>query len=85
MTVATDNFPPFSGDRPRCASCGHKGAHTDWHPGWPTANIGEYLQRHCARCGFFWGERLVPADAPEPAARLTLRQRITRRLCKGAR
>lgn len=70
--------PPFSGDRPRCTACGHRGAHTEWHPGYATVNMGPFLRRYCARCGFLWFEQLAPADDPQTDVRPTVRQRVAR-------
>ena len=63
----TTILPPFSGDRPSCAKCGHVGARVEWSherkkcaapkPNWyPGMEIGERLCRTCARCGYHWDE-----------------------------
>ena len=68
-------LPPFSGDVPTCAKCGHKGASTLYlahgrclHNG--TAVIGLYpnerLHRECGRCGYQWDEALAAVSVEEP-------------------
>jgi DNA-directed RNA polymerase subunit M/transcription elongation factor TFIIS len=67
----TNTLPPFSGDTPTCAKCGHKEASTRfrsarpraiWHD-WNDATImrgplPERLERECDRCEFQWDEAL---------------------------
>ncbi|MFJ3812251.1 hypothetical protein ACIPWE_38550 [Streptomyces sp. NPDC090073] len=62
------DLPPFSGDNPRCAKCGMRGAHTEWVPYRPPVYNGraaerkaqpEHLRRACIRCGYRWQEDIV--------------------------
>ena len=72
----TTVLPPFSGDRPTCAKCGHVGARVEWSHEWkkciapkpdwcPGMEIGERLCRECGRCGYHWDE--ATAVPPNPA------------------
>lgn len=69
MTDQPEPLPPFSGDDPRCAKCGNKGAYTSYmatgrcmHQ-WPYDVIGfspnERLHRECSRCGHQWDEATI--------------------------
>ncbi|MBT2449457.1 hypothetical protein J7F03_20670 [Streptomyces sp. ISL-43] len=64
-------LPPFSGDEPTCAKCGHKGASTEYlafgdchHAPRTGITIGwhanQRLHRECGRCGHQWDEATVP-------------------------
>lgn len=67
------NFPPFSGDDPRCPKCGNLGAYTTWrsHGSYLGGGLiqgydpNERLCRACSRCDYHWDEAVVPA-AGEP-------------------
>ena len=74
----TTSLPPFSGDRPTCAKCGHHEASTTHRSLYdPVAalperllhevaydGLTECLTRTCARCGYHWDEATGdPGDA----------------------
>ncbi len=72
----TTPLPPFSGDRPTCAKCGHVGARTRYrHQLDPSDLIGHHLQgctvadrnqerlcRDCQRCDHHWDEATAVAQ-----------------------
>lgn len=73
------DYPPYSGDRPHCAKCGHKGAATEYraygtcvHPDMIHGyERNERLHRECARCRYQWDEALArtgqdPGNAAAP-------------------
>ena len=59
-------YPPFSGDEPRCIKCGNEGAFTEWKP---REKLGgavlreERLRRRCSRCDYGWDEATVAPGA----------------------
>lgn len=64
----TDPLPPFTGDNPTCAQCGHRGAATEYRPHGhcmhPTDAVMGFdpnprLHRTCCRCGHVWDEATV--------------------------
>jgi hypothetical protein len=72
QTLVTTALPPFSGDRPTCAKCGHHEARTAWMPECRLCNcrtatgIGERLCRECTRCGYHWDEATATNDDAAP-------------------
>lgn len=61
----TDCLPPFTGDNPTCAQCGHRGAATEYRPHGhclhPTEAVMGFdpnprMHRTCDRCGHVWDE-----------------------------
>jgi hypothetical protein len=62
-------YPPFSGDDPRCIKCGNKGALTEWEEAEKLGSSvlrAECLRRLCTRCGYGWDEAVVPRNAEAP-------------------
>jgi hypothetical protein len=62
-------YPPFSGDEPRCIKCGNEEALTEWKP---AEKLGgallkeERLRRCCARCDYEWNEAVVAPKTGAP-------------------
>lgn len=75
QTAVTTALPPFSGDRPTCAKCGHDAAGVCFTPeGFACGRMSrlaavaaaERLCRTCGRCGYHWDEATGdPGDATE--------------------
>lgn len=87
MTTA---LPPFSGDRPTCAKCGHGAAactYRDFGTSTPVRllnlavydGLTECLIRECVRCGYRWDEAV---GDPGEAATGPLDQRAVANACR---
>lgn len=73
----TSTLPPFSGDDPTCAKCGHVGARTEYrdvgsceHRAGPAVVLGwesnQRLHRECRRCDYAWDEAVIEPAAVQP-------------------
>ncbi|MFC8273790.1 hypothetical protein ACFUJR_14955 [Streptomyces sp. NPDC057271] len=68
------DYPPYSGDSPRCTKCGNHGARTEYRAiGDCLHETGEQvhdftpnprLHRECDRCGHAWDEATVEQRLP---------------------
>jgi predicted nucleic-acid-binding Zn-ribbon protein len=74
-TISTAPLPPFSGDRPTCAKCGHVGALVSFtSDGFAcggmsrlaSVDAAERLCRTCERCGYHWDEATATNDDAAP-------------------
>jgi ribosomal protein L37E len=73
--MSTPPYPPFSGDEPTCAKCGHEGGaftryrqhgqciHGPGLEGIVGYGPNERLHRECARCGYEWDEAVFTPDS----------------------
>jgi ribosomal protein S27AE len=62
-------YPPFTGDNPRCVKCGNEGAYTEWKPAeklGSTVLSEERLRRRCSRCDYEWDEATIAPKTGEP-------------------